>query len=217
MIEFKNVVKSYKNKIVLSGLDLTLAKGSMNFLTGRSGAGKSTLLRLIMGMEVVDSGNIFFKSVDITNLKKSELPFLRRQIGMVFQDSNFIEDLNVIDNVALPLLISGAEPNYAHYLAEIALRKVKLSGKENANPLYMSGGEQQRVDIARAIVNNPALILADEPTGNLDPSLSLDILQLFSDLNAQGCTILIATHDLTLVEITQKNNLVLDNGKIYAK
>lgn len=214
MIRFSNVSKVYRgvNRPALQGLNFHLPLGSMTYLTGHSGAGKSTLLKLIMGMERVNDGQIFFNGHDITHLSKHEIPFLRRQIGMVHQDYRLLPDRSVIDNVSLPLLISGMHPNEIKRRASAALDKVGLLSRANHLPVHLSGGEQQRVDIARAIVNRPQLLLADEPTGNLDAGLSVEIFNLFEEFNRAGVTVLIATHDINMIQLKQKPCLVLEQG-----
>ena len=172
MIKFQNVSKAYKGgKQALQGIDFHLPAGEMLYLTGHSGAGKSTLLKLIMGIERANGGQIIFNGHDITRLNPVELPFLRRQIGMVHQDYRLLPDQTILDNVALPLIIQGMSPQVVEREARLALERVGLGNKTNFLPVHLSGGEQQRVDIARAIIHRPVLLLADEPTGNLDEKL----------------------------------------------
>ena len=198
MIRFSNVSKAYHGATqpALQGLNFHLPVGSMTYLVGHSGAGKSTLLKLIMGMEKANAGNIWFNGHDITRLSKYEIPFLRRQA----------------ENVALPLIIAGMNPKEAHTRALVALDRVGLRSKANYMPPQISGGEQQRVDIARAIVHKPQRLLADEPTGNLDDELSLGIFNLFEEFNRLGMTVLIATHDINLIQQKPKPCLVLEQG-----
>jgi len=165
-----------------------------------------------MGMEKANAGNIWFNGHDITRLSKYEIPFLRRQIGMVHQDYRLLTDRSVAENVALPLIIAGMNPKEAHTRALVALDRVGLRSKANYMPPQISGGEQQRVDIARAIVHKPQLLLADEPTGNLDDELSLGIFNLFEEFNRLGMTVLIATHDINLIQKKPKPCLVLEQG-----
>ncbi len=180
MIKFQNVSKAYKGgKQALQGIDFHLPAGEMLYLTGHSGAGKSTLLKLIMGIERANGGQIIFNGHDITRLNPVELPFLRRQIGMVHQDYRLLPDQTILDNVALPLIIQGMSPQVVEREARLALERVGLGNKTNFLPVHLSGGEQQRVDIARAIIHRPVLLLADEPTGNLDEKLSFEIFRLF--------------------------------------
>lgn len=215
MIRFTNVSKAYLGgKPALQGLNFHLPVGSMTYLVGHSGAGKSTLLKLIMGIERANGGKIWFNGHDITRLAKHEIPFLRRQIGMVHQDYRLLSDRSVLDNVSLPLIISGMHPNEIKRRACAALDRVGLLNRANHLPVYLSGGEQQRVDIARAIVNRPQLLLADEPTGNLDEALSLDIFSLFEEFNRAGVTLLIATHDTNIIKQKPKPCLVLEQGHL---
>ncbi|PJG86172.1 cell division ATP-binding protein FtsE [Conservatibacter flavescens] len=215
MIRFSNVSKAYLGgKPALQGLTFHLPVGSMTYLMGHSGAGKSTLLKLIMGIERANGGNIWFNGHDITRLNKHEIPFLRRQIGMVHQDYRLLSDRSILDNVSLPLIISGMHPHEIKRRASAALDRVGLLNRANHLPIHLSGGEQQRVDIARAIVNRPQLLLADEPTGNLDEALSLDIFSLFEEFNRAGVTVLIATHDRALVQQKPKPCLILEQGHL---
>lgn len=214
MIRFSNVSKAYigASQPALQGLNFHLPIGSMTYLVGHSGAGKSTLLKLIMGMERANGGQIQFNGYDITRLPEAELPFLRRQIGMVHQDYHLLTDRTILDNVALPLAIAGMHPRDVNSRALAALDRVGLRDRAHHTPRYLSGGEQQRVDIARAIVHRPRLLLADEPTGNLDYALSLEIFKLFEDFNRLGMTVLIATHDLAIVQKQPKPCLILEQG-----
>lgn len=215
MIRFQQVSKAYfGGRPALQGIDFHLPAGSMAYVTGHSGAGKSTLLKLILGIERANEGKICFNGYDITRLPKQDMPFLRRQIGMVHQDYRLLNDRSVLDNVALPLLIRGMYPQEAKRRAMLALDSVGLARWAEQNPLHLSGGEQQRVDIARAIVNRPQLLLADEPTGNLDEALSIEIFNLFEELNRRGMTVLIATHNQTLVKQKPKPTLVLEKGHL---
>lgn len=213
MIRFANVSKAYLGgKPALQGLTFHLPVGSMTYLVGHSGAGKSTLLKLIMGMERANGGQIWFNGHDITRLSRYEIPFLRRQIGMVHQDYRLLTDRTIAENVALPLIIAGLHPKEAHSRALAALDRVGLRDRAAHQPVALSGGEQQRVDIARAIVHKPQLLLADEPTGNLDEALSLEIFNLFEEFNRLGMTVLIATHDLGIIQQKPKPCLVLEQG-----
>lgn len=215
MIRFDNVSKRYsEGHDALQSVSFELEAGEMAFLTGHSGAGKSTLLKLIMLIERPTRGQVVIGNRLLNRVTTAQIPYLRRQIGVVFQDPHLLFDRTVFDNVALPLQISGMHPREQGKRVRAALEKVDLLRKENDNPLSLSGGEQQRVGIARAIVNKPAILLADEPTGNLDPKLSADIMQLFQDLNRVGTTVLIATHDIALVEQLQRRVFVLDQGRM---
>ena len=215
MIKFQNVSKAYKGgKQALQGIDFHLPAGEMLYLTGHSGAGKSTLLKLIMGIERANGGQIIFNGHDITRLNPVELPFLRRQIGMVHQDYRLLPDQTILDNVALPLIIQGMSPQVVEREARLALERVGLGNKTNFLPVHLSGGEQQRVDIARAIIHRPVLLLADEPTGNLDEKLSFESFRLFEEFNNAGTTVIVATHDTNIITKRPKPCLVLEQGHI---
>ncbi|AWX16155.1 cell division ATP-binding protein FtsE [Mergibacter septicus] len=215
MIRFVNVSKAYSGgKQALQGIDFRLPAGGISYLTGHSGAGKSTLLKLILGIEKANAGQIYFNGQDISRPNKAELPFLRRQIGMVHQDYRLLNDRTVLENVALPLIISGIHPHHALRRAAAALDRVGLHQRREHSPQYLSGGEQQRIEIARAIVAKPQLLLADEPTGNLDHDLSMDIFQLFEELNYSGMTILIATHNQQIIQQKPHLTLVLKQGRL---
>jgi cell division transport system ATP-binding protein len=215
MIKFERVSKHYPGgSRALSDVSFTIDRGSMVFLTGHSGAGKSTLLRLVMMLERASRGEVI---VDGNNLSRSPdrlAPRVRRTIGMIFQDHKLLKDKTVTDNVALPLMIAGLKYSDIRKRVRAALDMVGLLSKETAWPLTLSGGEQQRVGIARAIVSMPPLILADEPTGNLDPSLSRELFELFKHVSEQGTTVLIASHDLDLIRRTRKRVLVLSGGRL---
>jgi len=215
MIRFNDVSKTYPGGfLALKNVDFNLAAGEMAFLTGHSGAGKSTLLKLISLMEKSTSGQIFINNTDLSQIKYHQIPYVRRGIGMIFQNHNLLMDRTIYDNVALPLIIEGYNAKEINKRVAAALDKVHLANKLRCYPKMLSGGEQQRVGIARAIVNKPAIILADEPTGNLDPKLSLDIIGLFEELNALGTTILIATHDLGLIARMRYRTLTLKQGSM---
>ncbi|MDO4699037.1 MAG: cell division ATP-binding protein FtsE [Pasteurellaceae bacterium] len=216
MIKFSNVSKAYKGggRPALQGINFHLPKGEMFYITGHSGAGKTTLLKLIMGIERANGGQITFNGHDITRLADHELPFLRRQIGMVHQNYSLLTDRTVLDNVALPLIIMGQPQAIVEREARLALERVGLQNKANFLPLHLSGGEQQRVDIARAIVHRPQLLLADEPTGNLDDRLSFEIFRLFEEFNQAGTTVMIATHDTQIISQRPKPCLVLEEGHL---
>lgn len=212
MIAFENVSKFYNNNTVLRNITFTVQKGEMVFITGPSGAGKSTLLKLMYMSELPDEGEIMIDDVRLSSVKMSQIPSLRRRIGVVFQDFKLLNNLTVFDNVALALRIRSVSEKAARSLSSEALRKVNLRHLADSYPRSLSGGEQQRVAIARAILGGPAVLLADEPTGNLDPDTSLEILRLFRDLNHQGATILIATHNRELLRDTRRRILKLENG-----
>lgn len=186
----------------------------MAFLTGHSGAGKSTLMKLIIMMERPSQGQVFVRGINLNRLGRGQIPEIRRSVGVVFQNHQLLFDRTTYHNVALPLTISGYQPREVGRRVRAALSKVGLSDKENQYPVTLSGGEQQRVGIARAIVNKPALLLADEPTGNLDPGLSEEIMNLFLQFNQVGVTVLIATHDLELVNKMGQRQIVLSNGRL---
>lgn len=215
MIELNNVVKRYpEGHEALKNLTFKVERGEMVFLTGHSGAGKSTLLKLIMLMERPTRGDVIIGGRNLQRLRASQLPFHRRQVGVVFQNHQLLFDRNVYENVALPLQIAGYHFREVGRRVRAALDKVGLLDKERVNPITLSGGEQQRVGIARAVINKPALLLADEPTGNLDPKLSGEIMSLFQQFNGFGVTVLIASHDLDLINIMNKRVLTLDHGEL---
>lgn len=215
MIQFTDVYKRYTNRHeALSGLSFELQQGEMAFLTGHSGAGKSTLLKLIALIERSTHGQVFVNGQNLSRLKKGKIPFYRRQIGLVFQDHNLLHDRTVFDNVALPLVIAGESHREIGRRVRASLDKVGLLSKEKQLPIALSGGEQQRVGIARAVVSRPPILLADEPTGNLDPDLSRDIMQLFEQFNQVGVTVFIATHDLELVIAMPHRQIVLEAGRL---
>lgn len=218
MIEFKQVTKRYPfvggTRAALQSIDLTLGAGDFTFLTGHSGAGKSTLLKLIMMIERPTAGDIRVDNQSLNRIGNTGIPFLRRKIGMVHQNHQLLFDRTVYDNVALPLIIAGFSPKDVGRRVRAALDKVGLLDKERLNPVMLSGGEQQRVGIARAVVNKPQLLLADEPTGNLDPILSAEIMDLFEDFARVGVTVLIATHDLALIQDYSHRCLQLHQGRL---
>lgn len=215
MIRFEHVSKAYLGgRQALQGVDFHIRPAEMVFLTGHSGAGKSTLLKLICGIERPSDGTILFDGHNISRLKNREVPFLRRQIGMIFQDHHLLLDRTVYDNVAMPLIIAGASPEDIRRRVSAALDKVGLLDKARNFPVQLSGGEQQRVGIARAVVNKPMVLLADEPTGNLDSELSEGILRLFEEFNRVGVTVLMATHDIMLIERHNYRVLTLSQGRM---
>lgn len=215
MIRFHNIRKRYSNgQDALDGVDFHIDRGEMVFLTGHSGAGKSTLMKLIMLMERPTQGEIIVAGRNVNTLKNHKIAHYRRNIGVVFQNHQLLFDRNVFHNVALPLHVAGHQTSDIGRRVRAALDKVGLLHKELHNPIALSGGEQQRVGIARAIVNKPALLLADEPTGNLDPDLSAEIMMLFRQFNELGMTIVIASHDLDLIGRMNKRVLSLSQGRV---
>ncbi len=217
MIRFDQVSKRYPGgHEALSSLSFSIDRGEMVFLTGHSGAGKSTLLKLIPLLERPSSGQVRVAGINLNQLGSRRIPFLRRRIGIIFQDHRLLLDRTVFDNVALPLVIGGLAHREVGKRVRAALDKVGLLGKERVYPVMLSGGEQQRVGIARAVVTRPPILLADEPTGNLDPALSEEIMHLFEQFNRVGMTTLIATHDLALIERMRQRNLVLEQGRLMA-
>ncbi|MDK1023758.1 MAG: cell division ATP-binding protein FtsE [Gammaproteobacteria bacterium] len=215
MINFDNVSMRYEGgREALSQVSFELQRSEMAFLTGHSGAGKSTLLKLIIVMERASQGQLIVDGQNLNRLKAGRIPQLRRNIGVVFQNHQLLFDRTVFDNVALPLVISGYHPREAGRRVRAALAKVGLQGKEKQYPIALSGGEQQRVGIARAVVNKPPILLADEPTGNLDPELSREIMDLFQQFNHVGVTVLIASHDLFLIELMGHRVLKLNHGRL---
>lgn len=215
MIRFDQVSKRYPGGMeALNRVSFELAEKEMAFLTGHSGAGKSTLLKLIILMERPSQGQVFVNNTNLNRVGRSQVPHLRRNVGVVFQNHQLLFDRTVFDNVALPLVIAGYQPREIGRRVRAALSKVGLASKEKQYPITLSGGEQQRVGIARAVVNRPPLLLADEPTGNLDPDLSREIMGLFEQFNQVGVTVLIATHDLDLVARMKKKQLKLDHGRL---
>jgi len=214
MLSFHHVFKRYASGDALLDVNFQLNKGEIVFLTGHSGAGKSTVLRLVSIMERCSRGQIIFDGRNLCHLQESDIPALRRKLGLIFQDYKLLPDRSVFENVALPLRISGVDSHELPRKVRAALDKVGLLKKEKQTPLSLSAGEQQRVGIARAIVNKPTLILADEPTGNLDPELSQDIFRLFEQFQQVGVTILIATHETELVTETRHKVLQLHQGRL---
>ncbi|REH40216.1 cell division ATP-binding protein FtsE [Paraperlucidibaca baekdonensis] len=217
MIRFESVSKRYPPQFdALRELSFDLPTGEMAFLTGHSGAGKSTLLKLIMRIEKASSGRVIVNGRDQGALKGRQIALARRDIGMVYQDHNLLDDRSVFDNVALPLIIAGMPARDIPNRVYAALDLVGLKHRAKAMPLELSGGEQQRVGIARAVVGKPSVILADEPTGNLDPQLAVEVMNIFEDLSRVGVSILVATHDLALIARFRHRLLTLQAGQLVA-
>lgn len=215
MIEFSGVVKRYPgSREVLKNLTFSVQPGEFVYLTGHSGAGKSTVMRLIAAIDKPTAGTVLVHHQNVGRLSERGVPFLRRQLGMVLQDHRLLFDRSVFDNVMLPLQIAGMDRREAGRRARAALDKVGLQAREKSNPITLSGGEQQRVCLARAVVNRPALLIADEPTASLDAGYADDILGIFRDFHRVGVTVLVATHDETLVARFPGRLLRLDHGAI---
>ena len=215
MIEFRQVTKRYdSDHTALAQVNFLIHRGEMVFLTGHSGAGKSTLLKLIMVMERPTAGEVIVGGQRLNQLPRRQIPYLRRHIGVVFQNHQLLFDRTVFDNVAMPLEVMGVPHRDIGRRVRAALDKVGLLRKEKMNPMQLSGGEQQRGGIARAVVNKPPVLLADEPTGNLDPELSADIMNLFARFSQVGVTVLIASHDIALVKAMDRRVLTLDHGRL---
>jgi cell division transport system ATP-binding protein len=215
MIHFKDVSKTYRGGVIaLEKVSFHLKKGEMAFLTGHSGAGKSTLLKMISIMERPSAGSVLINNHDLTKITKKQVPYVRRDIGMIFQNHLLLRDHTVFDNVAFALIIEGYTRKEISKRVDVALDKVGLLNKARCRPDMLSGGEQQRVGIARAVVNKPPILLADEPTGNLDPELSKEILGVFEDFNQMGVSVLIATHDLGLIARMRYRTLTLSHGQV---
>jgi len=218
MIQFDNVSKRYPGGFeALSNVSFHLEAGDMAFLTGHSGAGKSTLLKLIAVIENATSGQVFVDGQNVARIGRRGIPYLRRKIGFIFQDHHLLFDRTVFDNVALPLIIAGYRHQEIGRRVRAALDKVGLLSKERLYPITLSGGEQQRVGIARAVVNKPLLLLADEPTGNLDPELSREVMNLFALFNRVGVSVLIASHDVALIDQFQYPVIKLDHGRLAGR
>ncbi len=214
VLVFEDVYKAYvAGRPVLRGLNLTIERGEFVFVTGASGAGKSTLLRLLYRGETVDDGRVLFMGRDIARLGKESVPYLRRNVGVVFQDFELVANWSVFENVSVALEVLGLPPRLVRTRVSEMLERVGLAGRGNDLAGVLSGGEKQRVAIARAVVAEPALLLADEPTGNLDPALAADLLGLFEEVHATGTTVLFATHDRTLLEMRAHRVIALGEGK----
>lgn len=215
MIRFNQVSKRYPGGYeALKNVSFNIAEGEMVFLTGHSGAGKSTLLKLIAAIERPNSGSVLVNNQNVSVLKEAALPYLRRNLGLVFQDHKLLFDRSVFDNVLLPLQICGFDPRESSKRVRAALDKVGLLKREKLNPIALSGGEQQRLCIARAIVNRPAILLADEPTGNLDADYSREIMEIFRSFHQVGATLLISTHDQSVLEDEGVRRITLKSGEL---
>lgn len=213
MIKFKNVNKTYDNvNFALKDVNLTISKGDFAFLVGPSGAGKSTLIKMLFKEVDPTSGQIFLNETDVTTLKRREIPYYRRKIGMVFQDFRLIPSLNIYENVAFAMRVIQSNPKDIRKRVPMALAMVGLSSKYKSFPHELSGGEQQRVSLARAIVNNPFLLIADEPTGNLDPDTAMGIMDTLNDINKSGTTILMASHAKEIVDAMKKRVIAIEKG-----
>lgn len=214
MIEFRHVSKRYqRHTAALFDINLSIAKGELAFLAGPSGAGKSTLLKMIAAIERPSSGSVAINGQDISTLKPAALPYLRRKLGLIFQQQALLQDRNVLANVMLPMLVTGTRTNEAEIRARAALDKVGLLDKAGAEPLELSGGEQQRVSIARAIVNRPQIILADEPTANLDRASATKVMDALKAFHGVGVTCIIATHDDPVMQGAQRI-IHLEQGRL---
>ena len=215
MIEFKNVSKVYDTgTVAVKNANFKIEKGEFAFLVGSSGSGKSTLIKMILKEEEPTSGNIIINGKDTTFLKQSKVPYLRRSMGIVFQDFRLLPDKTVYDNVAFAMHVVRATPKHIRRQVPMVLALVGLSNKAKVYPHELSGGEQQRVALARALVNNPSVIIADEPTGNLDPDTAWDIITLLNDINMRGTTVVIATHAKDIVDRMKKRVIHIDKGII---
>jgi cell division transport system ATP-binding protein len=214
MIQFYHVFKSFNKIHALMDINVKIEKGDFVFITGPSGAGKTTLLRLIYGDERPDRGQILVHGINLLTIRKSKIPYLRRHLGIIFQDFKLLNKRTVYENVAFSLKVTGTPPNELKKKTWNALKTVGLTKKQDFAPPRLSGGEQQRVAIARALVNQPPLIVADEPTGNLDRNLTEEIMDIFREINAAGTTVVIATHDRDVMQNTPARIISLDRGRI---
>ena len=217
MIEFTDVVKSYEQgNTALNGVSMQIQDGEFCFLVGPSGSGKSTIIKLITGELKPTSGTVHVNGYSLERIRKREIPYLRRTVGVVFQDYRLIEKMTVYENVAFAMRVVGAKEKEIRERVPYVLELVGLENKANRHPNEMSGGEQQRLAIARALVNNPSMIIADEPTGNLDPERSFEIMALLQEINNLGTTMLVVTHDHKLVQLFHKRVIAIDEGVIVS-
>ncbi len=215
MVELVNVSKKYPNgTIALQNVSLKINKGDFAFIVGSSGSGKSTLLKLLMHEEMANEGEVFVNGFQMSTLEPKQIPYLRRGLGMVFQDFRLLPNKTVYENIAFAMQITECIPKEIRRQVPMALALVGLSRKANAYPNQLSGGEQQRVAIARSLVNNPALLIADEPTGNLDPENSWEIMKLLMEVNQRGTTVIVATHEKGIVDSMKKRVIAIDKGRI---
>jgi cell division transport system ATP-binding protein len=218
MIRFDQVHKRYPNgREALAGVSFSIESGALTFLTGHSGAGKSSILKLIALIERPTRGQVIVNSQNTTGVKPRGIPNFRRNLGVVFQDHKLLHDRPVADNVALPLIIAGVQRREIDKRVRAALDQVGLLGREKSLPLELSTGEQQRVGIARAVVAKPALLIADEPTGNLDPELALEIMKLFKRFSEVGVTVVVASHDVHLIDQVGARRIVLSEGRVVGE
>ncbi|MGH4119405.1 cell division ATP-binding protein FtsE [Clostridium sp.] len=213
MIQFKKVTKIYDNNVIaLSNIDVTIERGEFVFLVGPSGAGKSTFIKVLLKEVEPTTGTVTLNDTNVTKLTREKVPFYRRKIGVVFQDFRLIESLNVYENVAFAMRVIESTPKDIRKKVPLVLDLVGLSKKHMAFPHELSGGEQQRVSLARAIVNNPTILIADEPTGNLDPETAAEIMDILNDINKAGTTIIMATHAKNIVDTMKKRVIAIEKG-----
>ena len=218
MVQMENVTKIYEscNTLALDSVDLTINEGEFVFLVGPSGSGKTTIMKLITGEIRPTSGKVIVNNFNMTSIRRSKLPRVRRTLGVIFQDYRLIENMTVYDNVAFVMRVVGASPREIRKRVPYVLELVGLEGREKRMPSEISGGEQQRVAIARALANNPSMIVADEPTGNLDPVRSLELMLLFEKINEMGTTIMVVTHEKELVNAFSKRVITIDGGHVIS-
>ena len=214
MIQLRNIYKKYKNNYALQNINLDIMSSEFVFLTGSSGAGKSTLMKLLYREEIPTSGTVMIGNINIAKLPNDRVPNIRRCMGIVFQDYKLLQNISVYDNIALVIRTLGMRSKEIQDRVTGALKVVGLLNKMNAKPCELSGGEQQRVSIARAIVNGPPLLIADEPTGNLDPKNSMEIMQILEQINTKGITVIVSTHDKDIVDYFRKRVITMDQGHI---
>ncbi len=215
MIEFKNIVKTYETgNRALDGLDLVIPDGEFLFIVGASGSGKSTLLKILTKEEEPTLGKVIVNGLNLTTMKRRKIPYYRRSLGIVYQDFRLIEKMTVFENVAFAMHVIGAHPREIRSRVDYVLNLVNLRDKSSRKVRELSGGEKQRVGLARALVNNPGIIIADEPTGNIDPAMSLDIVKLLRSINECGTTVIMVTHDITLVKMFNFRVVEISQGRI---
>ena len=214
MIEFNNITATYPDNSGIFDLSFYVKKGELVFLMGPTGSGKSTVLNIINKKIKINSGSLIINETDVTKIKKRKIPYYRRQIGMIFQDYKLISDRNIFENISLPLQLAGLSKKEIDYRVDEVINRVGLSIVLNSFPNELSGGEQQRVSIARALINTPLLVLADEPTGNLDPNVADEIINILENISSQGSTVLMSTHNYPLIKSRDKRFIELNNGKL---